>query len=144
MKKTLFLLLALFLLLPVAAGAWTLPVPSGLTAGDEIYAKDASTLGNRSVVTVTPDNNAVIRSTMDGVSVILTNNGSGVDTLKLTETGAVAGQKVTICNISANTWTIADETGVFYGAAPSVTQYDCINIVYTGSYWLQASPVSAN
>ena len=140
MKKFLIVLLAL--LLPVAAGAWTLPVPSGLTAGDEIFALDASTLGNRSISTVTPDNNAVIASTMAGVSVLL-NNGTA-DTLKISETGAVAGQKVTICNISSTTFAVPDESGVFLGGAPSVTQYDCFEMVYTGSVWLQTGVVSPN
>ena len=142
MKKALIFLFAILLLLPVAAGAWTLPVPSGLTAGDEIYASDSSTLNRRGIYTVTPDNNAVIRSTMEGVSVLL-NNGTS-DTMKITETGAVAGQKVTICNISSTTFAVADETGVFLGGAPSVTQYDCFEMVYTGSVWLQTGVVSPN
>lgn len=140
MKKLLIVLLAL--LLPIVAGAWTLPVPSGLTAGDEIFALDGSTLGNRSIYTVTPDNNTVIRSTMAGVSVLL-NNGTAT-ALKVSETGAVAGQKVTVCNISSTTFSVADEADVFYGGAPSVTQYDCFEMVYTGSYWLQTGVVSPN
>ena len=143
MKKFLVALLALCLLLPISAGAaWDLPVPSGLTAGDEIYASNASTLGRRGIYTVTPDNNAVIRSTMANVSVLL-NNGTS-DTMKISETGAVAGQKVSICNISTTTFAVADEAGVFYGGAPSVTQYDCFDIVYTGAYWLQTGVVSPN
>lgn len=140
MKKSLLVLL--ILALASTAGAWTLPVPSGLTAGDEIYAVDSSTLDRRGIYTVTPDNNAVIRSTMANVSVLL-NNGTA-DTLLISETGAVAGQKVTICNISATTFAIADESAVFYGGAPSVSQYDCFDMVYTGSYWLQTGVVSPN
>ena len=142
MKKNIGILFALLLLLPAVAGAWTLPVPSGLTAGDEIYASDSSTLNRRGIYTVTPDNNAVIRSTMANVSVLL-NNGTS-DTMKISETGAVAGQKVTICNISSTTFAVADESAVFYGGAPSVSQYDCFDMVYTGSYWLQTGVVSPN
>ena len=141
MRKLLFGLVAL-LLLPYAAGAWTLPVPSGLTAGDEVYASDGSTLDRRGIYTVTPDNNAVIRSTMANVSVIL--NDGTADTLKITETGALAGQRVTICNISATTFAVPDEAGVFLGGAPSVTQNDCFEMVYTGSVWLQTGVVSPN
>jgi hypothetical protein len=140
MKKLLIVLIAL--LLPIAAGAWTLPVPSGLTAGDEIYASDSSTLDRRGIYTVTPDNTAVLRSSMANVSVLLVNS-TGTE-FKVTETGAVAGQKVTICNISSTTFTFADESAIFYGGAPSVTQYDCFEIVYTGSYWLQTGVVSPN
>ena len=141
MRKNLALLLIL-LVLPLMAEAWTLPVPSGLTAGDEIYAVDASTLDRRGIYTVTPDNNTVIRSTMANVSVLL-NNGTA-DTLKFTETGAIAGQKVTICNISSTTFSVPDEAGVFLGGAPSVTQNDCFDAVYTGSVWLQTGVVSPN
>jgi len=140
MKK--FLIVLTVLLLPIAVGAWSLPVPSGLTAGDEIYASDSSTLDRRGTYTVTPDNNAVIRSTMANVSLLL-NNGTA-DTLKITETGALAGQKVTICNLSATSFTIPDEAGVFLGGASTWSQDDCAEVVYTGAIWLQTGAVSAN
>ncbi len=145
MRKLLFGLLALvLLLLPVAAGAWSLPVPTGLTAGDEIYASDGNTLDRRGTVTVTPDNNAVIRSTMANATLIINGSSGSADTLKLTETGALAGQKVTICNESSTSFSIPDEAGVFLGAASTVSQYDCIDIIYTGAIWYQTGPVSAN
>lgn len=142
MKKFLFALL--ILALPLTAGAWTLPVPSGLTKGDTIYAIDGNTLGNAGVATVTPDNNAVIRSTMQGVTLIINGSGGSADTLKLTETGAGAGQRVTICNESATSFTIPDEAGVFLGGGSTVGQYDCIDIIYSGAIWYQTGPVSAN
>lgn len=142
MKRYLIVLIAL--LLPIAAGAWTLPVPSGLTAGNEIYASDGHTLGARGVVTVAPDNNAVMRSTMSGVSVLINSSAGSADTLKLTETGALAGQKVTVCNESSTSFTIPDESGVFVGGGSTVSQYDCIDIVYTGAIWYQTGAVSAN
>ena len=52
MKKWLLLLLALVLAVPTGAPAapWLFPVPSGLTAGDTIYATNTYTLSARSAI----------------------------------------------------------------------------------------------
>jgi hypothetical protein len=143
MRKSLLILLAL--LMPVTALAWTLPVPSGLTVNDHLYAYDGSTLANRGSIVVTcativpTDNNAALTTTLANKSCLLLNHGSGVDTLKLTETGAVAGQWLVIVNISANAVAFPDDSGVLAGAATTLGELDAATFRYTGSIWVQTS-----
>lgn len=146
MRKIAHIVLAiLFTLLPVTAGAWTLPVPSGLTAGEHVRAADGSTLGNygdlrTNCSTIVPtDNNAALASTLSGISCLLLNHGSGVDTLKLTETGASAGQWLVVVNLTANGVAFPDDSGVLDGAASTLGQYDVATFLYTGSLWVQVS-----
>ena len=146
MRKPLLILLAL--LMPIAALAWTLPVPSGLTANDRPYAVNDSTLGMRGANVVRcsslspTDNNAALTTTLADISCLLvtTPADNSVDTLKLTETGAVAGQRLILVNVSTAAtvgFALPDESGVLTGAATTFGQYDAATFIYGGSYWIQ-------
>jgi hypothetical protein len=141
MKKLLLILLAL--LMPVTALAWLLPVPSGLTAADRLTASDPSTLSNSQAIvikcaTIAPtDNNTALTTTLADKSCLLLNHGSGVDTLKLTETGAVAGQWLVIVNLTANAVAFPDDSGVLAGAAQTLGITDTAVFRYTGDVWIQ-------
>ena len=139
MKKLLIVLIAF--MLPLTAGAWTLPVPSGLTVGDQIYASDGHTLSNRgSLVTTcsaeTWTNGAI--STRAGISCTLVTIGGSVTMTSLSETGAVAGQIFTAINVANQTLTINESSGVNDQAGNlSLGQYDSATWIYTGSSWVQ-------
>ena len=143
MRKPILILLAL--LMPVAALAWTLPVPSGLTVNDHLYAYDGHTLANRGSIVVTctaispTDNNAALTATLANKSCLLVTTpvDDSVDTLKLTETGAVAGQYLVVVNVGANAFALPDDTGVLAGAAQTLAALDTAVFQYTGSIWIQ-------
>ena len=145
MRKYIIILLAL--LVPITALAWTKPVPSGLTAGEFIYALDGHTLGNRgslvmNCTAISPtDNNTALTTTLAGKSCLLVTTpvDDSVDTLKLTETGAVAGQWLIIVNVGANSFALPDESGVLTGAATTLGAYDTAMFIYGGTYWIQTS-----
>ena len=139
MKK---LLLALLILAVAStANAWTLPVPSGMTAGDQIYASDGSTLGNRgSLVTTCSAETwtAGAISTRAGISCTIVTIGGAVTMTSLSETGAVAGQIFTVINSSNQNLTINESAGVNDQAGNVVlAQYDSMSWIYTGSSWVQ-------
>jgi hypothetical protein len=146
MKKLISILLAL--LLPIAAWAWTLPVPSGLTAGERITASDGSTLANSGAVVVkctaiSPvDNNAAMVTTLANRSCLLVTTpiDNSVDTLKLTATGAVTGQYLVIVNVSATDtvgFALPDESSVLQGAATTFGLLDAATFLFDGTEWIQ-------
>ena len=138
MKKLLNVLLALsLLLLPLQAGAWTLPVPSGLTVGDQVYASNSSTLQNRSVVSASYDNNAVVAPS--GYFLIKATANITSTAVTISETGAVAGQILVIVNVSAsNSLVIAEVAGVNDQAGTiTLGALDSVTYIYTGSSWVQ-------
>jgi hypothetical protein len=145
MRKSLLILLAL--LLPIAAGAWTLPVPSGLTADDHLYAVDGSTLGNRQSIVlkctaISPvDNNAAMVTTLANRSCLLVTTpvDDSVDTLKLTATGAVAGQLLVIVNVGANVFALPDQASVLQGAVTTFGVKDAATFLFDGTEWIQRS-----
>jgi hypothetical protein len=140
MKRYFVLILAL-MLLPLSAGAWTLPVPSGLTAGDQIYAYDTSTLSNRGslVSTCTAETwTAGVISTRAGISCTVVTIGGGVTMTSLSETGAVAGQIFTVINSSNQNLVVNESAGVNEQAGNvTLAQYDSMSWIYTGTYWVQ-------
>ena len=137
MKKTLFVLLALFLLLPVTAGAWTLPVPSGLTTGDRLYASDGNTVKNFTVSTASYDNNAAI-SVAGGYLVLATANVATTE-VTISESGAVTGQTLVIINVSAsNSLSIKESAGVNDQAGDiTLGPLDAVSYIYRGTSWVQ-------
>jgi len=148
MRKPLLILLAL--LLPVAAWAWTLPVPSGLTANDHLYAVDGSTLGNRGSIVVkctaiSPvDNAAAMVTTLANRSCLLvtTPADNSVTSLKLTATGAVAGQLLVLVNSSTAAtvgFALPDESSVLQGAATTFGPLDAATFRFDGTEWIQTS-----
>jgi hypothetical protein len=139
MKKLLIVLIAL--LIPLTAGAWTLPVPSGMTAGDQVYASDGNTLGVRgSLVTTCAAETwtAGASATMAGKSCVLVTISGNVTMTSISETGAVAGQLLTIINVSTDTLTINESAGVNDQAGNvALGQYDSMSWIYTGTSWVQ-------
>lgn len=139
MKKLLIVLIAL--LLPLTAGAWTLPVPSGMTVGDQIYASDGSTLSNRgSLVTTCASETwtAGVITPVAGKSCILVTIGGTVTMTSITETGAVAGQLLTVINVANQNLVINESSGVNDQAGNvTLAQYDAMSWIYTGSSWVQ-------
>ena len=142
MKKLLIVLLAL--LLPFSAGAWTLPVPSGLTAGDHIKASDSSTLGNYSYASLGPcttvtswDNSTTIA--VSGVSCYLAAPTDNITVTGISETGAVAGQVLVIVNTGSVNSIIINESAGVNNQAGNITlgPLDTILYLYSGASWFQ-------
>jgi hypothetical protein len=142
-KNLLFLLLFLLALLFVAstAGAWNLPVPSGMTAGDQVYAIDGSTLGNRGSLVATCSAEtwtAGASPSLAGKSCIIVTIAGSVTITSLLEAGAVAGQLLTIINISNQNLIINESAGV-NDQAGNITfaQWDSGTWLYTGTSWVE-------
>jgi len=137
------LLLALLILtLPLTAGAWTLPVPSGMTAGDQVYAINGSTLGVRgSLVTTCASETwtAGASPTFAGKSCVLITIAGAVEITSFSEVGAVAGQLLTLVNVSNQNLTITEDSGTVEGQTTVLAQYDAAAYIYTGTTWVQLS-----